>query len=125
MLRGNMIPPLKRPAQQIAEQAMEALVGASAPVRYQENALDLDEAGDEHRAKFIIGAQLRYLGPSDENPPAGLEPGDLVTVAERHEGLRQLGIEGGHGIAVVGPRGGVDMVWWYEVELVEDNADPR
>lgn len=82
--------------------------------RYQENAGDLDEAGPEHRAKFVVGARLRYLGPSDETPPTGLEPGDLVTVAERNEGI--LGMSG-MGIAVVGPRGGVDMVWWYEVEL--------
>ena len=83
-------------------------------IRYQENAddrLDLDAA--EWR-KFIVGAQLRYLGPSDDNPPSGLRPGDLVTVAERNESM----LGSGDGIAVVGPRGGVDMVWWYEVELV-------
>ena len=86
--------------------------------RYQENALDIDEAGEAHRAKFVVGARLRYLGPSDDNPPTGLESGDLVTVAERNDGLQPLGVTGGHGIAVIGPRGGVDMVWWYEVELV-------
>lgn len=78
--------------------------------RYQENALDIDEAGPEHRAKFEVGARLRYLGPSDENPPAGLRPGDEVVVAERN-GC-------GMGIDVIGPDGGIDMVWWYEVELV-------
>ena len=92
--------------------------------RYQANALDLEEAGEEHRAKFIVGARLRYLGPSDENPPSGLEPGDIVTVAERNEGLQVFGVEGGHGIAVHGPRGGTDVVWWYEVELVNTATAP-
>ena len=91
---------------------------------YQDGALDIDEAGEAHCAKFVIGAQLRYLGPSDENPPAGLQPGDIVTVAEENEGLRSLGIKGGHGIAVTGPRGGADMVWWYEVELVNTAPAP-
>lgn len=46
---------------------MKARVGnAVPPVRYQENALDLEEAGPEHRAKFEIGARLRYRGPSVE-----------------------------------------------------------
>ena len=92
------------------------------PPRYQENALDLAEAGEAHRAKFVVGARLRYLGPSDDNPPAGLAPGDIVVVATRNDGLRPLGIEGGHGIAVFGPRGVVDMVWWFEVELVNTAA---
>lgn len=84
--------------------------GNPTPARYQENALDIADAGEAHRLKFIVGARLRYLGPSDENPPAGLAAGDIVTVAERN-GC-------GMGIDVVGPDGGVDMVWWYEVELM-------
>lgn len=83
-------------------------------IRYQENAEDRLELDPSEWPKFVVGAQLRYLGPSDDNPPSGLRPGDLVTVAERNESM----LGSGDGIAVVGPRGGVDMVWWYEVEVV-------
>ena len=88
-------------------------------LRYQANALDLEEAGEEHRPKFIVGARLCYLGPSDENPPRGLEPGDIVTVAERNDNTIES-----MGIAVHGLRGGTDMVWWYEVELVNTTPVP-
>ncbi len=77
---------------------------------YQANALDLEDASEADRVKFEVGRRLRYRGPSDENPPPSLIPGDVVTVAERN-GC-------GMGIDVHSPRGGVDMVWWWEVELV-------
>lgn len=83
-------------------------------VRYQENAEDRYDLDKAEWPKFIVGAQLRYRGPSDDNPPTGLRPGDLVTVAERNGSM----LGSGDGIAVVGPRGGVDMVWWYEVDVV-------
>lgn len=45
---------------------MRARVGnAVPPPRYQENALDLDDAGPEHRAKFEVGVRLRYLALAD------------------------------------------------------------
>ena len=79
--------------------------------RYQENAHDInDDACPEYRAKFEVGARLRYLGPCDHIPPE-FAPGDVVTVVERN-GC-------GMGIDVIGPQNKVDMVWPWEVALAD------
>ena len=87
----------------------------SVSVRYQENADDRLGLDPVQWPKFIVGARLRYLGPSDD-PPGGLHPGDVVTVVDRNLC--------GAGIDVECERGGVDVVWWYEVELVNTAPAP-
>ena len=78
-------------------------------MNYQQNAQDLND--DEcHRAKFIVGTRLRFLGPSDDVPPEGLVIGDIVITAE------QNGC--GMGIDVHTPGGTIDMVWPWEVEVI-------
>ncbi|MFY0540040.1 hypothetical protein [Nannocystis pusilla] len=71
---------------------------------------DLTDVPEEARVEFQLGARLRFLGPSDETPPA-FSVGDELEVIGFVEGCIALDC--------VRPCDGVfDMVHYYEVELI-------
>lgn len=74
---------------------MAHLGTGDAVTRYQQGAKDrLEETRRIDTRKYVVGARLRYLGPSDDVPPL-FDKGDELIVALRNRG--------GVGISVVWP----------------------
>lgn len=78
--------------------------------QYQQGAKDrLEETRRIDTRKYVVGARLRYLGPSDDVPPL-FDKGDELIVAPRNRG--------GVGIITVRADGVRDMVWPWEVGVL-------